>query len=61
MIKLVNSEGVEFKWSPNEEEDLAGYKVYYGRNENGTFESSIDVGNETSYVLVGGNIITTTT
>ena len=56
MIKLVNSEGVEFKWSPNEEEDLAGYKVYYGRNENGTFESSIDVGNETSYVLVGGNI-----
>ena len=36
--------------------DLAGYKVYFGRNENGTFESSIDVGNETSYVLVGGNI-----
>ena len=56
VIKLVHPNGVEFKWTPNEEEDLEGYKVYYGKDENGSFKNSVDLGNVTSYVLVGGNV-----
>jgi len=32
--------------------DLAGYKVYYG-NSSGTYTSSIDVGNTTTYTITG--------
>ena len=40
VIKLSHPNGVQFKWTPNDEKDLEGYKVYYGRNENGTFTNS---------------------
>ena len=56
VIKLVHPNGVEFKWTPNEEEDLEGYKVYYDKDENGIFKNSADLGNVTSHVLVGGNV-----
>ena len=37
-------------------QDLKGYKVYYGRQNNGTFTNSMEIGSGSSYVLVGGNV-----
>lgn len=34
-----------FSWLPNKESDLAGYKIHYGTNPNGTYEFVVDVGN----------------
>ena len=56
VVKFAHPNGVEFKWTPNEEADLDGYKVYYGRQNNGTFVNSMEIGNGSSYVLVGGNV-----
>ena len=56
VIKLSHPNGVEFKWTPNEEADLKGYKVYYGRRNNGTFTNTMEIGSGSSYVLVGGNV-----
>jgi hypothetical protein len=41
-------------WDPNTEPDLAGYKVYFGTGSR-TYGSPIDVGNVTTYTLVGLN------
>lgn len=37
------------RWNANSEEDLAGYKVYYG-TESQNYSTVIDVGNTTTYV-----------
>jgi hypothetical protein len=37
-------------WDPNTEDDLAGYKVYYGI-QSGNYDSIIDVGNVTQYTV----------
>jgi hypothetical protein len=37
-------------WNPNTEDDLAGYKVYYGV-QSGNYDSIIDVGNVTQYTV----------
>jgi hypothetical protein len=39
-------------WDPNTEPDLAGYRLYYGK-ASGTYESVIDVGNQTTYTIPG--------
>ncbi|MFQ5965361.1 MAG: fibronectin type III domain-containing protein [Candidatus Scalinduaceae bacterium] len=39
-------------WNPNSESDLAGYKLYYGFSSR-NYDSSVDVGNQTSYTLTG--------
>lgn len=36
--------GIRVTWAPNSEEDLAGYKVYYG-NASGSYTTNVDVGN----------------
>ncbi len=41
---------VSLAWGTNSESDLAGYKVYYG-NSSGSYDSNIDVGNQTSYTI----------
>lgn len=44
-------------WDPNNEPDIAGYKVYYGTKSR-TYGNSINVGNVTSYVLSNLNLDT---
>jgi hypothetical protein len=38
------------EWDPNNEPDLAGYKLYYGL-ASGSYETTIDVGNQTTYTI----------
>jgi hypothetical protein len=40
------------EWDPNQDSDLAGYRVYYGTSD-GTYDQNVDVGNVTSYTLTG--------
>jgi len=54
LIALFPAEGfaasVRVSWSANTEEDLAGYKVYYG-TQSGAYSQSVDVGNVTAYTI----------
>ncbi len=43
---------VTLTWSPNNEADLLGYKVYYGTTSR-NYSTNIDVGNTTSYTVNG--------
>ncbi len=48
---------VTLTWNTNNEDDIAGYKIYYG-NSSRNYNSIVDVGNQTSYTisnLVDGN------
>src|SRR2546427_5810795 len=49
---LSSAAQVTLAWDPNTEPDLAGYKVYYGTSS-GSYQFSVDVGNQTSYTLSG--------
>src|SRR2546427_4009890 len=43
---------VTLAWDANTAPDLAGYKLYYGLSS-GSYQSSVDVGNQTSSTLSG--------
>jgi hypothetical protein len=43
---------ITIAWNPNSESDLAGYKMYYGSSSR-NYDSSVDVGSQTSYTLSG--------
>jgi hypothetical protein len=43
---------VTLVWDPNSESDLAGYKVYYGR-ESGVYGAPIVLGKQTTYIATG--------
>jgi hypothetical protein len=38
-------------WDPNSESTLKGYKIYYGSTSSGSYTSSVDVGNKTTYTV----------
>jgi hypothetical protein len=44
----VNAASVTLVWDPNGEPDISGYRLYYGK-ASATYESFIDVGNQTTY------------
>ena len=41
----VGTGNVDFSWLPNAEVDLAGYKIHYDTNQDGIYDSVVDVGN----------------
>ena len=47
-IPHANAASVTLAWDPNGEPDIAGYRLYYGK-ASGTYESAIDVGNQTTF------------
>lgn len=49
-INISLAADISIMWDPNNEPDIAGYKVYYGTRSR-TYENSINVGNVTSYTL----------
>src|SRR2546426_549642 len=49
---VANAAKVTLAWDANTDPDLAGYKLYYGLSS-GSYQSSVDVGNVTSYTLPG--------
>jgi hypothetical protein len=49
-VRHAEAATVTVAWDPNTEPDLGGYKLYYGK-ASGTYESVIDVGNQTTYNL----------
>ena len=51
-VQISHGASLSLSWDANSEEDLAGYKVYYG-NSSGNYEEPIDVGNVTEYELSG--------
>ncbi len=48
----VSAGSVVVSWSPNTEDDLAGYKVYYGTSSR-QYDREVFVGNETSVRITG--------
>jgi hypothetical protein len=51
VIKQIDGDKLRLSWSPNNEADLAGYRVYYGKFKNYSFENSFELGMDTSFVL----------
>ncbi len=43
---------VKLSWFQNKESDLAGYNIHYGTSR-GIYDTTIDVGNQTSYIATG--------
>ena len=57
-ISIVHSAQVTLAWDPNTEQNLAGYKIYYGTSSS-NYTMGVDAGNNTTYTLSGlGNGIT---
>ena len=44
------SADVTLIWNPNTEEDLAGYRIYYG-TVSGDYEYAMELGNQTEYTV----------
>ena len=53
LVKSISPLGIKLLWSPNEEQDLAGYKLYINSKNS---KDAIDLGNVNEYVVNNGNI-----
>jgi len=52
VVVTVAGNSISLNWVPNQEGDLAGYKIYWGSTEaNRAYSEMVDVGNLTSYTL----------
>ena len=49
-VPFAYSAQVIVTWHPNKESDIAGYRLHFG-SERGKYTSTVDVGNQTSWVL----------
>jgi fibronectin type 3 domain-containing protein len=52
LVQTALAAQVSLAWDPNTEPDIAGYKIYFGRVSRAQTES-VDVGNATSYTVMG--------
>ncbi len=52
LVQTALAAQVTLEWDPNSESDLAGYKIYYGTASQAQTDS-IDVGNATTYTVMG--------
>jgi parallel beta-helix repeat protein len=55
----IEGNNIRISWSKNPEKDLKGYKVYYRNFTGYSFDSSVDAGADTSYVLQNVNLTDT--
>ena len=58
VTKTISGSDVVLNWNANGESDLAGYKLHYGASTGYSYATTLDLGNVTSYILTGGDIIT---
>jgi len=57
IIKNDIAEGnIQLKWDANGEQDLAGYRIYWGPSNGYSFSNAVDVGNVLTYTLAGLSI-----
>jgi len=42
---------ITLNWTSNPESDMAGYRIYWGKNPGYSYENSVDVGNVTKYTI----------
>src|SRR5512132_499475 len=52
VARAAYAQNISLQWDPNTEADVAGYWVYVG-NSPGSYTSTVDVGNVTSYTFNG--------
>ncbi len=51
-VTVINTDQDTLTWDAVTDEGLSGYKVYYGTSS-GNYDTTVDVGNETSYIISG--------
>jgi parallel beta-helix repeat protein len=59
VVKRLAGDQVEVSWSPNQENDLDGYRVYYNYTTPYSFSDYVDVKNTTHYLLNGVSVFDT--
>ena len=51
-FNVIEPSQVTLEWDPNTEQDLKGYKIYYGPS-NSNYTNTTDVGNQVTYTVIG--------
>ncbi len=58
VIKKASYNSIFLSWQPNPEADVAGYKIYWGNPTGYSYDTVVDAGNVTSFMLNGVTDIT---
>ena len=48
-----DTESITIQWDANQESDIAGYRVYWGTDDELPYENVVDVGTDTTYTVIG--------